>query len=115
VLRRLVSIAAVAAGLALAALPGLAQPPAGGAAASEGLRPVDGDLYSLDFNNAELAVVIDAIAKLTNKNFIYDDRVRGRVTIVSPTPVTAEQAYAVFESVLQVKGFTTVMSPGGAI
>jgi general secretion pathway protein D len=29
--------------------------------------------------------------------------------------VTIEQAYAVFESVLQVKGFTTVMSPGGAI
>jgi general secretion pathway protein D len=83
--------------------------------APPGVKPIDGDLYALDFNNVELAVVIDAIAKLTDKNFIYDDRVRGRVTIVSPTPVTIEQAYAVFESVLQVKGFTTVMSPGGAI
>ena len=26
-----------------------------------------------------------------------------------------EQAYAVFESVLQVKGFTTVQGPGGVI
>ena len=26
-----------------------------------------------------------------------------------------EQAYAVFESVLQVKGFTTVETPGGAL
>jgi general secretion pathway protein D len=117
VLRRLASLAAAGACAWLLASPALAQPRAGGAAAEAeaGLRPVDGDLYSLDFNNVELAVVIDAIAKLTNKNFIYDDRVRGRVTIVSPTPVTAEQAYAVFESVLQVKGFTTVMSPGGAI
>ncbi|MCH2171254.1 type II secretion system secretin GspD [Myxococcota bacterium] len=72
-------------------------------------------MVSLDFDNVELSEVIDLIAQLTNKNFIYDDRVRGRVTIVSPTEVSIEQAYAVFESVLQVKGFTTVESPGGAI
>ena len=70
---------------------------------------------SLDFDNVEIAEVIDLIAQMTQKNFIYDDRVRGRVTIVSPNKVTIEQAYAVFESVLQVKGFTTVESPGGAI
>ncbi len=69
----------------------------------------------LDFNDVELSVVIDTIARLTKKNFIYDDRVRGRVTIVSPTEITTEEAYAVFESVLQVKGFTTVETPGGAI
>jgi general secretion pathway protein D len=69
----------------------------------------------LDFQNAELTTVIDTIAKLTGTNFIYDDRVRGRVTIISPTPMPVEQAYAVFESVLQVKGFTTVKTPGGAL
>ena len=69
----------------------------------------------LDFNDVELPVVIDTIARLTGKNFIYDDRVRGRVTIVSPTQITVEQAYAVFESVLQVKGFTMVEGPGGAL
>jgi len=72
-------------------------------------------MVSLDFDDAELADVIDTIARMTNRNFIYDDRVRGRVTIVSPTPVSLEQAYAVFESVLQVKGFTTVETPGGAL
>jgi general secretion pathway protein D len=71
------------------------------------------ELVQLDFRDVELAVVIEAIAKITGKNFIYDDRVRGRVTIVSPTEVTAEQAYAVFESVLKVKGFTAVAGPGG--
>ncbi|MCI0545903.1 MAG: type II secretion system protein GspD, partial [Candidatus Rokubacteria bacterium] len=71
------------------------------------------ELVQLDFNDVEIAVVIDTIARLTKKNFIYDDRVRGRVTIVSPTRITVDQAYAVFESVLQVKGFTTVPGPGG--
>src|SRR5690606_39822713 len=70
---------------------------------------------NLDFQDVEIAVVIDTIARLTGRNFIYDDRVRGRVTIVSPTPVPVDQAYTVFESMLQVKGFTTVEAPGGII
>jgi len=76
----------------------------------------DGDrMVQLDFDDVELSVVIDTIARLTGRNFIYDDRVRGRVTIVSPSRVTVEQAYAVFESVLQVKGFTVVEGPGGVM
>jgi general secretion pathway protein D len=69
----------------------------------------------LNIPDQELNVVIDAMSQFTGKNFIYDDRVRGRVTIVSPACVTLEEAYAVFESVLQVKGFTTVNAPGGSI
>jgi general secretion pathway protein D len=101
------ALAAFGAGAAASAQPAEA-PPAGGATVA------NGDVQ-LDFNDVELSVVIDTIARLTGKNFIYDDRVRGRVTIVSPTRITVEEAYAVFESVLQVKGFTTVAGPGGAI
>ncbi len=75
----------------------------------------DDGLVQLDFNDVELNVVIDTIARLTGRNFIYDDRVRGRVTIVSPTRIPVAQAYTVFESVLNVKGFTTVDGPGGSI
>lgn len=67
---------------------------------------------ALDFNDVELNVVIDTISRMTGYNFIYDDRVRGRVTIVSPTEVTVDQAFAVFESVLKVKGFSLVLGPG---
>jgi general secretion pathway protein D len=103
------SLAALLAGLALGApRTARAQQPA------EGGAVVNGDLVQLDFTDVELPVVIDTIARLTGKNFIYDDRVRGRVTIVSPTKITIDQAYAVFESVLQVKGFTVVPGPGGA-
>ena len=73
------------------------------------------ELVQLDFKDVELTVVIETIARITGKNFIYDDRVRGRVTIVSPSQVTVDQAYAVFESVLKVKGFTAVPGPGGVL
>ncbi len=76
---------------------------------------VEDGMVQLDFNDVELSVVIDTISRLTGKNFIYDDRVRGRVTIVSPTRISVEEAYSVFESVLQVKGFTTVTGAGGTL
>jgi general secretion pathway protein D len=103
----------IAGALGLLAL-GLAGPAFGQPAPGAAAAPAD-DQVQLDFTDVELSVVIDTIARLTGKNFIYDDRVRGRVTIVSPTKISVDEAYAVFESVLQVKGFTTVQGPGGAI
>lgn len=104
---------ALCAALALAGLVA-AWPVAARAQGTPRVQEQNGDVQ-LDFDDVELSAVIDTIARMTNKNFIYDDRVRGRVTIVSPTPISVDQAYAVFESVLQVKGFTTVKTPGGAI
>ena len=39
---------------------------------------------TLDFHDAEISDIIKAIAVFTERNFIYDDRVRGRVTVLSP-------------------------------
>ncbi|MGZ8441432.1 MAG: type II secretion system secretin GspD, partial [Candidatus Deferrimicrobiaceae bacterium] len=48
------------------------------------------------------------MSEQTKKNFIFDERVQGKITIISPRRVTLAEAYDVFLSVLQVKGFTTV-------
>ena len=77
--------------------------------------PAGQTLVSLDFQDADITEVISTIAKATGKNFLYDDRVRGRVTVISPEPVTVDEAYRVFESILAVKGFTTVPAPGGVL
>ncbi len=66
------------------------------------------DLVNLDFADAEIQDVVKQISEITGKNFILDERVRGKITIISPTRVTIDEAYRVFESVLQVKGFTTI-------
>jgi general secretion pathway protein D len=77
--------------------------------------PAGDTMVSLDFQDADITEVISTIAKATGKNFLYDDRVRGRVTVISPEPVTVDEAYRVFESILAVKGFTTVPAPGGVL
>jgi general secretion pathway protein D len=69
---------------------------------------------SMDFTDVELPVLIKFMSEQTKKNFIFDERVQGKITIISPRRVTLEEAYDVFLFVLQAKGFTTV-SQGNTI
>ncbi len=63
---------------------------------------------SMDFTDVDLPVLIKFMSEQTKKNFIFDERVQGKITIISPRRVTLDEAYEVFLSVLQAKGFTTV-------
>ncbi|MBI1819247.1 MAG: hypothetical protein HYR81_02825, partial [Nitrospirae bacterium] len=65
---------------------------------------------TLDFNNVDLPVLVKFFSELTGKNFVIDEKVRGKVTVFSPTKMTIPKAYEVFLSVLDMKGFTTVQS-----
>ncbi|NOX24566.1 MAG: type II secretion system secretin GspD [Deltaproteobacteria bacterium] len=68
---------------------------------------------SLDFKNIELPDLIKAISKITRKNFVYDGKVRGKVTLISPRRVSLEQAYQTFLAVLNIKGYVVV--PSGSV
>ena len=75
-------------------------------------KPAD-PYVTIDFDNVDIPVFIKFISELTGKNFVIDKAVRGKVTIVSPTKISKDEAYKVFESVLEVHGYTTV--PAGSI
>lgn len=82
-----------------------AAPSANPAAAAEKSRPSQ---VTLDFKDVELTDLIQTISEMTGKNFIYDDTVKGKVTIVSPRGMSMNEAYQVFLSVLNVKGYAIV-------
>ncbi len=65
---------------------------------------------SLDFKDVDIQVFIKFISDLTGKNFIVGNKVQGKITVISPEKVTVDEAYAAFESVLEVQGYTTVPS-----
>ncbi len=76
-------------------------------------NPTVEDRYiTIDFNDVDIQIFIKFISELTGKNFIVDRTVKGTVTVISPTKISVQEAYRVFESVLEVNGFTTV--PAGA-
>lgn len=68
------------------------------------------ETISMDFDQVDIRVFIKFISELTKKNFIVDDRIKGKVTVISPSGISIDEAYQVFNSVLEVNGFTTVPS-----
>ncbi|MDI6795514.1 MAG: type II secretion system secretin GspD [Desulfatibacillaceae bacterium] len=67
-------------------------------------------LWSLEFRDADITQLIKHMSNISGKNFIVDRRVRGKIHVISPTKVTAQEAWRVFESVLEVNDFTLVES-----
>ena len=65
---------------------------------------------TIDFDEVDIPVFVKFISELTGKNFVIDKGVRGKVTIISPNKISVDEAYKVFESVLDVNGFTAVPS-----
>jgi general secretion pathway protein D len=63
---------------------------------------------TIDFDNVDIAVFVKFISELTGKNFIIDNLVKGKVTVISPKKIPLRDVYKVFLSVLEVNGFTTV-------
>jgi general secretion pathway protein D len=71
--------------------------------------PAD-NLVSLDFDNVELKVVIKYISEITGQNFLVDDKVRGRVTLISPSKIPVSELRRVLDSLLELHGFTALPS-----
>jgi general secretion pathway protein D len=65
---------------------------------------------TFNFVDVELPVITKFISDITGKNFIFDEKVKGKITIIAPSKLAAEDAYNLFTSVLQLKGFTVVPS-----
>lgn len=52
--------------------------------------------------------MVKFISDLTGKNFVMDERVKGKISVYSPTKLSSEEAFNVFTSVLELKGFTLI-------
>ncbi len=89
----------------LGGLPALAQDPSPKRPAT---RIASSQKVSIDFNDVDIHLFIKFISEITGKNFIVDQRVKGKVTIISPSQISVAEAFGVFTSVLEVHGFTIV-------
>ena len=68
-----------------------------------------GHQVKFNLQDADLAELVNHISGLTGRRFIYGQKVRQiKVTVVSPTPVSLDEAYEAFLSILQANGMTVV-------
>ena len=63
---------------------------------------------SFNFVDVEIQSVIKFISEITGNNFLYDERIKGNITIITPTKLTVDESFTLFTSVLSLKGFTIV-------
>jgi general secretion pathway protein D len=65
---------------------------------------------SFNFVEVDIPVVVKFISEVTGKNFVFDEKVKGAVTIIAPSKLSVDDAFSLFTSVLELKGFTIIYS-----
>jgi general secretion pathway protein D len=65
-----------------------------------------------DFNfpDADIMDIARTLGKLTGKNFIYDKDVKGRISLISNSPITVGDAWRAFLTSLDMSGFALIPS-----
>ncbi|MCO5118577.1 MAG: type II secretion system secretin GspD [Burkholderiaceae bacterium] len=76
------------------------------------VRAQNGEGITLNFRDADVDSVIGAFGHLLDRTFIIDPRVRGKLTLETPGPVSKAHAYQMLQSALRVQGFAIVDSGG---
>jgi len=66
--------------------------------------------FTLNLKNADIHSLIQTVSRQSGRNFVVDPRVKARVTVISSTPLSSEELYETFLSVLQVHGYAAVPS-----
>lgn len=67
---------------------------------------------TLNFVNADINAVINAMSDMTGRTFVVDPRVKGTINITSPRPVAPSVAYEILLAALRMQGFAAVQTDG---
>jgi general secretion pathway protein D len=70
--------------------------------------------YSLNVRDADIRAFIQDAAKVTGRSFIVDQRVQGKVSVVTDRPLSRSEYLEVFLSTLRANGLVAVPAGGGA-
>ncbi len=65
---------------------------------------------TFNFVDIDLPVIARFVSEITGKNFIFDERVKGKITIIAPSKISVADSFDLFTSILELKGFTVVPS-----
>ncbi len=70
---------------------------------------------SLQFRDADISEVVRRVGAATGQRFLFDERLRGRVTMIVPDPLGHREAEELLHAMLLVRGFVALPTPSGAL
>ena len=68
--------------------------------------------FTVNLKETDIQELIKFVAEATGTTIVVDPSVKGKVKVVSSKPVTREELYQLFLSILEVHGYTAVKSNG---
>jgi len=69
---------------------------------------------TLNVRDADIRAFIQDAARVTGRTFIIDNRVQGKVSVVTDRPLSRSEYFEIFLSTLRANGLIAVPGPGGA-
>ncbi|MEW6602453.1 MAG: secretin N-terminal domain-containing protein [Nitrospirota bacterium] len=81
-------------------------------AANDHIRMPERSSARITFNfvDVEISTIVKFISEITGNNFLFDERIKGKITIIAPTKLSIDESFTLFTSVLNLKGFTIIPS-----
>jgi general secretion pathway protein D len=70
--------------------------------------------HTLNVRDADIRAFIQDAARVTGRTFIIDQRVQGKVSVVTDRPLSKSEYFEIFLSTLRANGLVAVPAPGGA-
>ena len=81
------------------------------AVAGPAQEAADAGKAKLNLKGVDISVLIQTVSEITGRSFIVDPKVAGNVTVVSGAPLSNDEIWGVFTSVLSVHGYA--VTPAG--
>ncbi len=68
------------------------------------------EMISFNFVDVEIPTVIKFISDITGNNFLFDEKIKGKITIIAPTELSIDESFNLFTSILSLKGYTIILT-----
>ena len=76
------------------------------------IAPLSAQDFTVNLKETDIQELIKFVAEATGTTIVVDPAVKGKVKVVSSKPVSREELYELFLSILEVHGYTAVNSGG---
>lgn len=69
-------------------------------------------MVQFNFDQVEIRMLAKLVGEMTGRRFVVDEKVTGKVSVITPSRIPAEQVYPLFVSILESSGYTVAEKDG---
>lgn len=69
-----------------------------------------GETFTLNLRDASVIVLADQVSEITGRTLVLDPALTSTVTVVSAQPMSRDEIWSLFQSILRVRGYVAVRS-----